>query len=105
MKIDSTNNPFLIKKNDTSRPGAAGKGSLSISSGSVEESKASSGDTVIISDRSRLIAKATELAELAPDVRSEKVADITARIASGTYNVSSRDVADSIIKKSISGMI
>jgi negative regulator of flagellin synthesis FlgM len=105
MQIDNTNNPFMIKKNDPARPSAASKGTLSISSEPTEESKPRAGDTVNISDRSRLIAKATELSQLAPDIRSEKVADITARIAAGTYNVSSRDVADSIIKKSISGIV
>ncbi|MDR1040128.1 MAG: flagellar biosynthesis anti-sigma factor FlgM [Deltaproteobacteria bacterium] len=106
MKIDNANNPFAIKKNDPARPGAIGKGSLSISSAeTASEAKPAAGDTVNISDRSRLIAKATELSQLAPDIRSEKVADITARIAAGTYNVSSRDVADSIIKKSISGIV
>ncbi|MDR2612895.1 MAG: flagellar biosynthesis anti-sigma factor FlgM [Deltaproteobacteria bacterium] len=105
MKIDTTNNPFLIKKNDTaSKSGPVSRGTLAIS-GESGEAKAASGDTVNISDRSRLIAKATELAQLAPDIRSEKVADITARIAAGTYNVSSRDVADSIIKKSFSGIV
>jgi negative regulator of flagellin synthesis FlgM len=105
MKIDNANTPLVIKKNDPARSGAVGKGSLSISSESSSEAKAAAGDTVNISDRSRLIAKATELSRLAPDVRSEKVADITARIAAGTYNVSSSDVADSIIKKSISGIV
>jgi negative regulator of flagellin synthesis FlgM len=106
MEINSTNNPFAIKKNDTSRSGGVGKGTLSISSAeTTSEAKPAAADTVNISDRSRLIAKATELSQLAPDVRSEKVADITARIAAGTYSVSSRDVADSIIKKSISGIV
>ncbi|MDR3153357.1 MAG: flagellar biosynthesis anti-sigma factor FlgM [Deltaproteobacteria bacterium] len=104
MKIDNTLNPFAIKKNDTAKTGPAGKGSLSIS-GVSSETSAKTADTVNISDRSRLIAKATELAELAPDIRSEKVADITARIAAGTYKVSSLDVADSIIRKSFSGIV
>jgi negative regulator of flagellin synthesis FlgM len=105
MKIDNLNNPLVIRKNDQAKTGAVNKGSLSISAEGAEEAKARAGDTVNISDRSRLIAKATELAQLAPDIRSEKVADITARIAAGTYNVSSSEVAGSIIRKSISGMI
>jgi negative regulator of flagellin synthesis FlgM len=63
------------------------------------------GDRVVLSDRSKLIAKARELAAQAPDVRSEKVADLTARLAAGTYKVSSETVAASILKKSISELI
>jgi flagellar biosynthesis anti-sigma factor FlgM len=104
MKIE-TPNSLLVNKTDASKNSkAAGKGTLAIA-GQPEEVQASAGDTVKISDRSRLIMRATELASLAPDVRSEKVADLTARIAAGTYNVSSRDVADSIIKKNITGIL
>jgi flagellar biosynthesis anti-sigma factor FlgM len=105
MKIDATNTFGIGNKPESAKSGKlTGKGSLAIN-GVVEDTSAKTTDTVKISDRSRLISKATELAALAPDIRSEKVADLTARIAAGTYNVSSRDVADSIIKKSISGII
>jgi flagellar biosynthesis anti-sigma factor FlgM len=105
MIIDNSN-PFAINKADVNKTSnkAVGKGTLTISA-PAEDTQVSSGDTVKISDRSRLISKATELATLAPDIRSEKVADLTAKIAAGTYNVSSKDVANSIIKKSISGII
>ncbi|MDR2198167.1 MAG: flagellar biosynthesis anti-sigma factor FlgM [Deltaproteobacteria bacterium] len=107
MKLDSLNT-FGINKPD--KPGGAssskalGKGNLSVPN-AVEETQVGSGDTVKISDRSKLISKATELVNLAPDIRSERVAELTAQIAAGTYNVSSLDVADSIIKKKISGFI
>jgi negative regulator of flagellin synthesis FlgM len=104
MIIDNTTTINLNKPEANKTSKAIDKGTLTINA-KAEETTVSSGDTVKISDRSRLISKATELATLAPDIRSEKVADLTARIASGTYNVSSRDVADSIIRKSISGII
>jgi negative regulator of flagellin synthesis FlgM len=104
MKIDNNiNNLVLINKNDNQKTGAVGKGNLSIDNGA--ESKVSAGDKVNISDRSRLIAKATELANLAPDIRSERVAELTAQIAAGTYKVSSQDVATSILKKSFSEIV
>ncbi len=58
-------------------------------------------DVVRLSDRSRLIAKATELAAAAPDIRADKVDDLKARISAGTYNVSGQVVADSMLRKSI----
>ncbi|MDR2461535.1 MAG: flagellar biosynthesis anti-sigma factor FlgM [Deltaproteobacteria bacterium] len=97
------NNLLLVNKTDSQKQGVTDKGTLAISSG--EESTVKAGDTVSISERSRLIAKATELATLAPDVRSEKIAELTARIASGNYKVSSLDVADSILKKSFSEIV
>jgi negative regulator of flagellin synthesis FlgM len=106
MIIDSTNNPLLINKFESNKTSAAttSKGSLVIKGEDASEKEAS-GDKVVISDRSRLIAKATELSILAPDIRSEKVADLTARIAAGTYKVSSEEVASSIIKKGFSEII
>ncbi|MDR1165935.1 MAG: flagellar biosynthesis anti-sigma factor FlgM [Deltaproteobacteria bacterium] len=101
MKIDNVNNPFLIQKKDSAKGAAASKGNLVVG----DAPKAKAGDTVNLSDKSRLVAKATELAILAPDIRSEKVADLTAKIASGNYKVSSLDVADSLIRKGISSVI
>jgi flagellar biosynthesis anti-sigma factor FlgM len=98
MKIDTNTQPLKIKKpgfqNNAERPAA----------GTQAEGQRASGDKVNLSDRSKLISKAQELASLAPDTRSEKVADLTARIAVGTYKVSSPEVADSIIRKSFNGI-
>jgi negative regulator of flagellin synthesis FlgM len=107
MIIDGTNNPFAINKFDPNKTSGAttSKGSVAIKGEDTTEKDAATGDKVVISDRSRLIAKATELSLLAPDIRSEKVADLTARIAAGTYKVSSEDVASSIIKKGFSEII
>lgn len=59
------------------------------------------GDVVNLSDRSRMIARAQELATRAPEVRQGLVNDLRTRINSGTYNVSGQAVADSMLKKSI----
>jgi negative regulator of flagellin synthesis FlgM len=63
--------------------------------------KPQSGDVVELSDRARLAARATELAQEAPEVRQDKVADLKARIGAGTYNVSAQVVAEAVIRKSI----
>ncbi|MDR0549290.1 MAG: flagellar biosynthesis anti-sigma factor FlgM [Deltaproteobacteria bacterium] len=103
MKIDPTNNQLVVnKKNDNS--GRLNLGRLSVDS-ATEETKAKEEDRVNISTSSRLYQRAMELATIAPDVRSEKVADLTARIAAGTYKVSSEELAQSIIRKSVSEIV
>ena len=59
------------------------------------------GDVVKLSEHARLAARATELAQTAPEVRQDKVAEIRASLGAGTYNVSARMVAEALIHKSI----
>jgi len=104
MKIDVNHTQLLnIKKNETQNE--AKPQGQEILAEPVSSAKLNTVDTVNLSDRSKLIAKARELAFSAPDIRSEKVADLTAKVAAGTYKVSSSDVADSIIRKSISEIV
>ncbi|MDR0621086.1 MAG: flagellar biosynthesis anti-sigma factor FlgM [Deltaproteobacteria bacterium] len=102
MKIDANNHPLKIKSQELKTP--AEKAAEAAALAGESSAKTVAGDKVNISERSKLIAKARELAASAPDVRSEKVADLTAKIAAGTYKVSSEQVADSIIRKSFNGI-
>lgn len=101
MKIDATGQQLKIKGPDVK----AGSEKASQTSQAAEAVAIVAGDKVNLSNRSKLIAKARELADSAPDVRAEKVADLTARIASNNYKVSSETVAASIIKKSFTGLV
>ncbi|MDR2302690.1 MAG: flagellar biosynthesis anti-sigma factor FlgM [Deltaproteobacteria bacterium] len=103
MKIDPNHPQLKIAKNKELKTAAEKAAELQ---GEAAETSAATvaGDKVNLSDRSKLIAKARELAAQAPDVRSEKVADLTAKIAAGTYKVSSEQVANSIIRKSFNGI-
>ncbi|MDR1577604.1 MAG: flagellar biosynthesis anti-sigma factor FlgM [Deltaproteobacteria bacterium] len=102
MKIDLTNNQPLVKKNDNNQ-GRLKLGQMTVDSPEAKE--AASSDKVNISTSSKLYQRALDLATLAPDIRSEKVADLTAKIAAGNYRVSSEAVADSIIRKSVSEFV
>ena len=68
-----------------------------------ESAKASSADSVKsdISSRGKELAKdmakAKEVANSAPDVREEKVAELKRRIAAGKYNVSPEAIADKMV--------
>jgi len=65
------------------------------------ESETRPGDVVKLSERARLAARATELAQGAPEVRQEKVAELRDRLSAGTYNISAQVVAEALIRKSI----
>jgi negative regulator of flagellin synthesis FlgM len=94
MKIENT--PFQEIKKPSDKPAAARP------IGPEPEAKPEKGgDVVQLSERARLAARATELAQSAPEVRQEKVADLKARLSAGTYNVSGQVVAEAVINKSI----
>jgi negative regulator of flagellin synthesis FlgM len=55
-------------------------------------------DSVELSDAARSLASARSAATQAPDVRAERVAELRAAIANGTYAVDSRQLARSLIR-------
>ncbi len=65
---------------------------------SVKETKVKGGETVVLSERAKEIQKAKDIAAAAPDVRTEKVAELKDRIEKGNYHVNSRDIADKMLK-------
>jgi flagellar biosynthesis anti-sigma factor FlgM len=96
MKIN-LNTPYINKETKANDPREKAP-QASPDALRAEENK---NDVVRLSDRSRMIAKATELATNAPDIRAAKVDDLKARIGAGTYSVSGQMVADSMLRKSI----
>ncbi len=60
-------------------------------------SKAYGTDKFEISRTGKDMQTAKAAVSAAPDVRADKVADIKARIANGTYNVSSMDLASKLV--------
>ncbi|MDR0881041.1 MAG: flagellar biosynthesis anti-sigma factor FlgM [Candidatus Adiutrix sp.] len=100
MKIDHLNTPVF--NNETTA--AEARARLKPAPEPVEQPQAGEtprSDVVQLSDRARLVARASELAQNAPEIREERVNELRANIASGTYNVSGRVVADSLLKKSL----
>ena len=55
-------------------------------------------DSVEISDAARSLAGARSAVTHAPDVRAERVAELKAAIANGTYAVDSRQLARSLLR-------
>ncbi len=68
-------------------------------------SQESSGDKVQISQQSKEIARAKEVAESTPAVRQEKVEAIKAQIAAGTYQVDAEGVAEKMLRESLSELV
>ena len=57
-------------------------------------------DAINLSETARSLSAAKTSVANAPEVREDRVAALKAAIASGTYSVSSRDLAQSLIKRS-----
>jgi len=62
------------------------------------ESAASKKDVVSISSEAKDIQTAYKALKDVPDIRQNKVADITGRFEAGTYNVTGNDIMDKVIK-------
>ena len=56
-------------------------------------------DSVEISDAARSLATSRKAVADAPEIRADRVAELKAAVADGTYSVDSRALARSLIKK------
>jgi len=101
MKIDSFKNPFLNTDTQSAAEARNKEKSGAVRPEAAPAEETAKGDTVQLSDRSRLIARAQELAAGAPEVREARVNDLRDRINAGTYNVSGQTVAEAMLRKSI----
>lgn len=98
MKIDSLHNSSISLVNNNQEATAESK-KAQVQPQNAQAQDAAKKDTVSLSDRSRLVARAQEIVGQTPEVRQEKVDALKAQISAGTYNVSGQTVADSMIKK------
>jgi flagellar biosynthesis anti-sigma factor FlgM len=58
-------------------------------------------DKIDFSGDAAVAAEGIEAAKTSPDVRAEKVAHLKAAIKNGTYNPDAKNIADSMIQKSL----
>ena len=68
-----------------------------------ENRKAPTGQAaqVDISDKAQEVQRITQLIKDLPDVREDRVRELKAQVENGTYNVSSEDIADLIIRRAL----
>lgn len=90
MKIPHHSNPRIGRAYLRPPPVAQRKTSIS-------RSRKLNKDEVILSSRAAEVQMLRKLANDVPDVRQEKIDAIKKQIEAGTYNVSARSVAESII--------
>lgn len=94
MRIDDKFKFDLNRANDTS----AKKKSASKSSGS---ESGSGSDSVQLSSSAKEAANLKNSIKSAPEIRIELVNELKGKIASGEYNVSGKQVAESIVNKAV----
>ena len=73
--------------------------------GASEVGKASEATNVSMSSAGQEIGKALGALNAVPDIRADRVAELKAKIESGEYNVSGRDVAESLLRRAADKLI
>lgn len=58
-------------------------------------------DTVTVSVDARMLARITETAQAAPDIRADKVAALKEQVDSGTYAVDNSAIAQSMLRDDV----
>lgn len=70
----------------------------SLHAGEAKQKEQVKEDKIEVSGKAATVKKLVEKVENLPDVRQERVNELKDRIAAGTYNPSSKDIADAILK-------
>lgn len=83
------------------RTGAAGFAVVAEHRAATSGRAAEGAAEVEISDRAQEIQRITQLIKDLPDVREDRVQALKAQVENGTYNVSSEDIADLIIRRAL----
>ena len=73
--------------------------------GAAEVGKASEATSVSMSSMGQEIGKALGALNAISDVRADRVAELKAQIANGQYQVSGRDVAESLLRRAADKLI
>jgi len=70
-----------------------------------EGAKRPSSEKVELSSRAKDLQKVSEILKKTPDVREEKVSELKAKVANGTYQVKSKDVADKMVNEHLGNLL
>ncbi len=85
-----------VKALDTARKeGAARKGEV----GTAVGSSSNQGDKVTISSRGNDLGRLVDLAKAAPEIRSERVAELKSALEDGSLKIDSRELAAKMFKE------
>lgn len=92
MKITDNQTPTKIVKISDTRP---------VESPSDSPSPARRGDRVSLSPEAQELLSAQKALDAIPDIRADKVEEIKARIADGTYRIDSEQIAAKMIREAL----
>lgn len=101
MKINSNMMSGMDTLEQTSRKRNIEKVSANVK----ENSTSVESDAVSISEKGKDVSEMTRTLKEMPDVRADKIADLKARIAAGTYNVSGMDIASKIVNTALEDVL
>ncbi|MDE5878500.1 MAG: flagellar biosynthesis anti-sigma factor FlgM [Desulfovibrio sp.] len=85
--------------NSTATTGAEKSEGAAASRARPAEDGAGGGDTISVSRDALLLTEARRTAQNAPDVRAERVAELRAQVANGTYNIDAQAIAESLVRE------
>lgn len=104
MRIDGKMMPAMDGPDSASRnKKTENKSGLSAKIGA-HNTQSVTADAVVISGKGREASVITRSLKDLPEVREDKVAELKAKIASGTYDVSGRAIAYKIVSSAINGL-
>lgn len=63
------------------------------------EDSPAGGDTISVSRDALLLTEARRTAQNTPDVRADRVAELRAQVANGTYNIDAQAIAESLVRE------
>jgi negative regulator of flagellin synthesis FlgM len=104
IKIDGINNPVDVVRQlgVSSADKAAEEKPVRETTGKVLNG---GGESVQLSERALQLQQAQKELEKLPDIRSERVNEIKAQLAAGTYEINGRKIAEKIMYESIISLI
>lgn len=85
------------KKNVENKSGINGKISA-------HNAQSAAADAVVISGKGKEASAITRTLKDLPEVREDRVAELKAKIASGTYDISGKAIAQKIVSSSVNGL-
>ena len=65
------------------------------------KNSAPAGDNVSVSEDAKLLATAVKVAQETPDTRADQIARLKEQVASGTYDISGRSIAEKLVAEEI----
>jgi negative regulator of flagellin synthesis FlgM len=97
MKITDQYDPTLRQVKGSAKPAKSDRAK--------GEKSGAEGDKVKLSNRSKEFAKAAAVVETSPEVRTEKVDSLKAKVNSGEYKIDPDQVAQKMVEEHLSELV